>query len=148
MIDLVITNSLETNAEVMDTPKITEHNIINKKKTGCKERNVIMKRNYCEYNTDKFKKEMSKENLQVDKNMNFDQKVEMIIQSIKNVVEKVIPKKEVIQKDTYKCKWYTRELHSIQKDRDRLYKIATLTRVKENWEEYKQPRNIYTNTLR
>jgi hypothetical protein len=72
----------------------------------------------------------------------FTSKVEMIIQSIKNVVEKVIPEKEVIQNDTYKCKWYTMELHCIQKDRDRLYKIATLTGVKENWEEYKQTRNI------
>lgn len=148
LIDLVITNIVNLKVEVLDTPKITDHSIIEltmRKNCISHDNNTIRLKNFANYNQSNLLNRLSyyKWNT-TDINVNIT--AAEMVQALQNSLNDLSTYKTI--KLRVKNPWFNAELRDLQKDRDRLYKIAKLSSAENDWRNYKNTRNYYCNLIK
>lgn len=147
MIDLIITNMYDLEPLPFIYPNISDHLIIGTNLNICVRNNIesICFRNFNKENINKIKIDLVGKNWQYDCT-DLDILYDNFIHNISSSVNKICP---VENKIAYKSKnWYNSKIKCAQKERDKAYTKYQMTKINEDWIDYKQKRNKVTEIIR
>ena len=155
-IDLVFTNRSNISANVLNTPKLSDHSIIELygsgkigKSCGLQMDKVIESRNLKDVNPDDFQSSLM--NLtwlnMSDHATNVDCLINQLYLNIKKSLDIVAPLKTKIIPIHFQ-KWYDKEIKDLTKKRDLNYKAACISNESEQWELYRISRNLVTSKIK
>lgn len=158
IIDLVFTN-LKLNTDVLETPKISDHNIIKLELPTFNDKNVIMdviyRRNYKMLDDDEFKKQLTLNFNKISfKNdlvneQDFNQSVNQIIEKINATLDITAPiSKKIINYKWLNKPWIDRIVIDKMKERDRAFIFAKLSKPPVDLNEYQKLRNEVVKQLK
>jgi hypothetical protein len=150
VIDLVITNDKSVNVDVLSTPRITDHNIIEINNICAElrndERDLVEISSWKNYSKQKLIEELDKVNWSSFELMNLEQKATNFIEIMSKCVNNLVVKKKV---DVKKHKaWYNDGHKKLKYEMNTSYTRASITGDDEDWNQYKVNRNVYVNKLR
>lgn len=151
LIDYVITNIKQLQLKVNLSPKISDHLIISVyiEAESLINESVVLQNKRCfkHFNEIEFQKQL------IDTNWNnsivsANQLADKLILDINTLFNKMCPiQKVVVPKKHINNKWMTEEILHTMKLRDDRYKIATITRRDEDWNQYKSLRNLVVRKM-
>jgi len=151
LIDLLFTN-LDIKVEVLNVPRITDHNIVEmkfRKKSELEQKNykLIECRNFKNFDTNFLKNILAEEmstllNNDLNLNINVNDYSNTFINIVTNALNVVCPyeKRKILLK-WVNNKWYDDEIRYVSRLRDTSYERAIFTRQDIDWTNYKYLRN-------
>ena len=148
IIDLVITNSKNMEVLVLDEPNITDHSIIAiglPKVNECKTRFIRSK--LSDGDIGPFQAELSEFVTNFNYRSNVNEKYNLFSRNVIKIIDKFMPKKEVMLHGTDKG-WFNEKVLNAIKQRDESYKIHKSTGHQIDWEDYKLKRNKVVDVVR
>lgn len=145
MIDLVLTNDTSLSAMVLNSPKITDHSIVQINITLTKAKGVSCYRTKIK-DVNECRNLLRNLNLNYKEN-NIDTKYNTIFEKIFNVYNIVRPKRQFDEKlcNNY---WFNKDVLNAIQERDGKYKRFKLNGAIEDWNCYKKCRNNVVTAIR
>lgn len=150
IIDLIITNSKTTTYNLHLTPRITDHAILTVDLMEKPKYQMVRKtiRDFSRFNETHFQFEL------MDKPCNNNTEdiniiSENLVTNIQEALDKHAPLKDVSMPITFgNKKWWTCEIDAEIKERDKLFRKATITQNIEDWTVFRQKRNKVVEIIR
>lgn len=150
IIDLIITHSKTTTYNVHLTPRITDHAILTVDLMKKPKHQILRKtiRDYSKFNETDFQFEL------MDKSWNNNIEdiniiSENLVKNIQGTLDKYAPLKTVSMPITFgNKKWWTYEIDAEIRERDKLFRKATITKNTEDWSIFRQKRNKVVEMIR
>lgn len=147
VIDLIFSDIIDLKCKVHQTPKITDHYIISvkfSKETLCQDAKVLRTRGKINFSILNNKLSLVNWNYAC---WDINEKYENFYSTIKNTLDEVAPKKEVVIKGRFQ-EWWNEKIQKAIKQRDDSYKIYKQNKTQANRETYKYHRNLAVKIMR
>ena len=150
IIDLVFSND-EVEVDVWHEPKITDHSMLvlywNIKMVDKTDR-IIFRRNYKKMNISKFISAIENY-MNIGEEDSINEMAGCIVGSIVKSLDLVAPNKMIVIKNKWQGKkWFTEEIYRLMRQRDMAYRTARSTKLEEDWDLYRQLRNVTVDVCR
>ncbi|CAL1671998.1 unnamed protein product [Lasius platythorax] len=137
--------------EIWHEPKITDHSaIVVHWDVGLEEYKIktIKKRNYKNMDVEKFQ-ELINIRVNAIKSESSNELADLVINEIIVNLDLTAPQRMIILKNKWQGKqWYSQYIRNLMKQRDIAYKIARLNNNVEDWELFRQLRNLTVDACR
>jgi hypothetical protein len=151
IIDLVISNDFSLEVNILNSPKISDHaileigGIVKDCVCGVENKKIISWKNY---NKNLMIEKLNSFNWTEYESLDFNSRANMVIEVLERNLNEMLETIEIKDIDNSYKKWYDNELKKKRSERDFAYMKFYITDSDEDWTVYTQLRNIYFQSCR
>jgi exonuclease III len=148
LIDLILSNDVFLPVGIAENFKVSDHEtLVARLQINKVEENVtiVTSRSTVNYSESKLNECLGKLDWTVHSE-DVEEKADRFLNNMTVAINELAPIRQRVFKNT--CKWYSKELESLRRERDVLYKTFRLNDDVSTWERYKLVRNKYNKIIK